>query len=195
MAYENRYNEIAIKARTLLGSKGWHFEQGLKFPSLMDTEASLATAHTVVRVLSKVNMLYPSEAEEVRELKAKLEQLDEFDGLLINYVCGVAFEYLRHRFASARTAGMVMNMHGYLDRALDGSEEAVALLLKEGKKLQAYYATLDFYVFQSKPMRFTEEWDRDGGPSFEMFKRLTAEWDEAADAIWVYGALNGASWA
>jgi len=195
MAFENRYQEITAMARTLLQTKGWHFEQGLNFPSVMDTEASLATAHTVVRVLDKVNFTYPSERAAVDKLAAKLKQLDEFDGLLINYVCGVAFEYLRHRFASARTAGMVMNMHGYLDRALDGSEEAVALLLKEGKKLQAYYATLDFYVFQSKPMRFKEEWDRDGGPSFEMFKRLTAEWDEAADAIWVYGALNGASWA
>jgi hypothetical protein len=195
MAYQNLYEELAGTTRDLY-SQSWYFDGIRSFPDPIDTEALLATAQQVVVILgSKSEYVDGSRMHYVRAVEEKLKAWGELESLVISYVCGRPMTYLRYRCASPRTAGLVMSMNSLLDRILTGSTEAIPLLLEAGKRLQAHVKTLDPYILQGRHMSTVYEFVATDETEVEMMQRFLREFDDAADAIWVYGAISGASWA
>jgi hypothetical protein len=121
------------------------------------------------------------------------EHFTQLQSLLVNYTCGVHMQFLKTRSASTRTAGLIVNLYSTLHHILNGETDRIPKLLEEGQRFYEHVKVTG--IDQRTPLFLLNhpawgELERD-----ERQRYALREFEEAAEALWIYGVLNGEPWA
>ena len=130
-------------------------------------------------------VVYAESEQTLVELRKAFDSLSYLDTLAVKYVFGAPMNFLRKTFASKANASVVLELELKLDRLLRRQPDSLQAFQDYCAEVQRFFATRD--INTAKLLLETRSYDIN--ERLAKVNSALVELDDAADELWIAGAL------